>query len=458
MKKAALLSVFLFLSWIFSNYASANIDKTACVNGTPVAYSVYAGNECSIHPDPCGMACCLRKLANYGGAGAMVPGTYRTCTSGQSIFIHYWDTCPYCTPPCTPCTNYTWGSWSACSSHRQYGSNPQYGASVCGCYQEASTRACNSTPSGPTISVASGGSILSYNITVSGALDADNDNIKYQFDWNNDSSFNTGDTETGWVASGSTQTVAHTWGVASNITIKVRACDNYSTPACSGWVTASFANATCGTNAQNYSGGTTIWPSLAPISFCATGAGVSGVQPVFMAPGGSVFWTCLGLGGGLSINCSASRNPLPPIKPTLTGPSTGNVNTDYNFIAVSSIPAGGNLQYKFDWNNDGASDQSTGYVSSGTSQFLPYKWSAAGNKFIKVEACDTYGACSPWSDVFNILISNCIATSPSWNECNQTCGAGGTQTRTVIGTDCLPNNQTQPCNTVPCPQWKEVIP
>ena len=163
---------------------------------------------------------------------------------------------------------------------------------------------------------------------------------------------------------------------------------------------------------------------------------------------------------GDSATCSGSVTSIsPPSKPTLVGPAIGNVNTSYNFTASGSIdPEGDNIQYKFDWTNDDTPDQSTGFVLSGTSQTLPYQWAASGSKSLKVEACDTSGSCSPWSDVLTITISDCVAITPLWSDCTESCGNDGAQTRTLTYADCSTELQTQVCNRTACPQWREVIP
>ncbi|MFA7319800.1 MAG: hypothetical protein WC022_04365 [Parcubacteria group bacterium] len=143
----------------------------------------------------------------------------------------------------------------------------------------------------------------------------------------------------------------------------------------------------------------------------------------------------------------------------MVGPTTGFVNTSYNFTSSATVATGGNLQYKFDWDNNGTPDQSTGFVASGISQTLPYQWAVAGIKSLKAEACDTFGSCSPWSDVSSITISNCVANlNPPWEDCSQSCGSTGTQTRTLLYTDCHTITESQDCNRVDCPQWTEVIP
>ena len=218
-------------------------------------------------------------------------------------------------------------------------------------------------------------------------------------------------------------------------------------------------NASCGSNVQTYSYLTAAWPSTAPASWCATGGGLSGAQPTFPSPNGSASWTCLGLFGGLSANCTATRQPLPPTKPTLTGPMTGFVNTAYDFTATATDAAGLNIQYKFDWDNNGVPDQSTGFVASGVPQTLVHTWSLAGPKSLKVEACDTLSNCSAWSDVSTITISDCVADlNPPWSDCSENCGTTGIQTRTLLYTDCHTLVDTQACNRVDCPQWTEVIP
>lgn len=176
----------------------------------------------------------------------------------------------------------------------------------------------------------------------------------------------------------------------------------------------------------------------------------------------TVNWVCQGSGTGTSENCSAQRVApnYPPSIPTVAGPTTGHVNTPYNFTASGgNDPEGDKVYYKFDWNNDGTPDQSTTQVSSGASAVLPYQWPAAGTKTIRVAACDEHNNCSDWSSPISIDISYCTAIlDPAWGECSAACGDNGEQTRLITPQDCLSYSETQDCNRVDCPQWREVTP
>lgn len=216
-------------------------------------------------------------------------------------------------------------------------------------------------------------------------------------------------------------------------------------------------------SARNDYASTATGPSLA---YCSAGTPSPATTISFPTDkygvDSTVNWSCNGSNGGTNAACSAARIAPnnPPSKPILTGPSVGFVNTSYNFTVSGGTDLDGdNIQYQFDWNNDGAVDQSTAFVASSTAQTLPYQWTIAGSKNMKVKACDTFGDCSLWSDVSVIIISNCVEDlNPAWSDCTSNCGSNGTQTRTLRYADCHTSIENQGCNQVACPQWREVIP
>jgi hypothetical protein len=95
---------------------------------------------------------------------------------------------------------------------------------------------------------------------------------------------------------------------------------------------------------------------------------------------------------------SAANNP--PAAPTITGPTTGQVGTSYNYTFTSTDPDSNTIRYAVDWNNDGTIDQylpSSGYVSSGTAQSQTMQWGTAGTYKFQAKAQDSLGAFSGWT-------------------------------------------------------------
>ncbi len=52
-----------------------------------------------------------------------------------------------------------------------------------------------------------------------------------------------------------------------------------------------------------------------------------------------------------------------PNTPSVSGPGTGTVNNSYSFSASSDDPEGDQVNFGFDWDNDGVVDEYTDYVS-----------------------------------------------------------------------------------------------
>jgi predicted secreted protein len=86
----------------------------------------------------------------------------------------------------------------------------------------------------------------------------------------------------------------------------------------------------------------------------------------------------------------------PPSIPTITGPNSGKINIEHNFIFVSTDPEGDAVMYNVDW-GDGDTDW-TEYGDSGTEVTLKHTWTSQGTYTIKAQAVDFYGAESDWSD------------------------------------------------------------
>ena len=88
-------------------------------------------------------------------------------------------------------------------------------------------------------------------------------------------------------------------------------------------------------------------------------------------------------------------NPTTPSVPV--GPSTGHMQTGYNFSTAASDPDGNALQYRFDWGN--------GVISTWGSASQTYSWSLPGTFCVKAQAKDDSDAVSEWSTCQYINIS-----------------------------------------------------
>lgn len=106
--------------------------------------------------------------------------------------------------------------------------------------------------------------------------------------------------------------------------------------------------------------------------------------------------------------------------PTITGPDSGIINTNYTFNAVSNITTASlnkksqtaavsnailaqatpQLKYGFDWNRDGTVDEwkpASGYVNAGVSVSSVHSWPAVGSYTFQVKAVNDQGVSSAWS-------------------------------------------------------------
>ncbi|MDP1884395.1 MAG: hypothetical protein Q8L10_03410 [Candidatus Moranbacteria bacterium] len=126
----------------------------------------------------------------------------------------------------------------------------------------------------------------------------------------------------------------------------------------------------------------------------------------------------------ISYDLTAVSSNNPPAIPVITGPTTGIVNTNYNFTATATDPDGDQLKYGIDWDNNNIIDQwlpGTGVVNSGISQTATRQWPTVGAKTFKVNACDSKGGCSAWSSPFRITISTppdpCASIDPIAGRC-----------------------------------------
>jgi YVTN family beta-propeller protein len=106
----------------------------------------------------------------------------------------------------------------------------------------------------------------------------------------------------------------------------------------------------------------------------------------------------------IHIIITTNHSPNTPLSPS--GPSSGHINTSYNFTALTTDPEDDSISYQFDWGNGVLSNWS-GFVSSGISVTMSQIWSDSGTYSIKVRAKDVEGATSDWSigHSINIVIT-----------------------------------------------------
>ena len=92
-----------------------------------------------------------------------------------------------------------------------------------------------------------------------------------------------------------------------------------------------------------------------------------------------------------------------PGVPMLSGPTTGDPGSAYDFSAVATDPEGKTISYELNW-DDGTTFGTTGFVASGTAATLSHTYAAAGTYHIVARAIDSDGATSGWSAEHTIAI------------------------------------------------------
>ncbi|MFH1013769.1 MAG: PKD domain-containing protein, partial [Thermoplasmatota archaeon] len=86
-----------------------------------------------------------------------------------------------------------------------------------------------------------------------------------------------------------------------------------------------------------------------------------------------------------------------PIKPTISGPSSGRTGRSYTYSSTTTDPESDQIYYWFDW-ADGTNSDWIGPYTSGQTASMSHTWSAQGSYSIKVKVKDVLGLESVWSD------------------------------------------------------------
>lgn len=109
-------------------------------------------------------------------------------------------------------------------------------------------------------------------------------------------------------------------------------------------------------------------------------------------------WNCNGANGGTNAACEQVK-PAPNV-PTITGPTDGKINTNYNFTISATNPSGDPIRYAIDWDNNGTVDgylPVSGTTTSGTSLVWTNQWAGSGTKTFKVRTETNGGPVSGWT-------------------------------------------------------------
>jgi hypothetical protein len=94
----------------------------------------------------------------------------------------------------------------------------------------------------------------------------------------------------------------------------------------------------------------------------------------------------------------------PPVKPSPPeGPASGKTGEELTYTAVTTDPEGDGLYYLFDW-GDGTYSEWLGVYQSGEACEATHTWSSSGSFEIRVQARDTEGKISDWSDPLTVTM------------------------------------------------------
>lgn len=94
----------------------------------------------------------------------------------------------------------------------------------------------------------------------------------------------------------------------------------------------------------------------------------------------------------------------PPEKPSITGPTEGEVDVEYIFCTSTTDPENDDIYYWIDW-GDGTSEEWIGPYPSGEEVCIGHTYTSSGTFCIKVKAKDIGDVESEWSDPLCIDIS-----------------------------------------------------
>jgi PKD repeat protein len=98
---------------------------------------------------------------------------------------------------------------------------------------------------------------------------------------------------------------------------------------------------------------------------------------------------------------------LPPNIPSIPdGPTTGEVDIEYTYTVSATDPENDDITYGWDWNGDEIVDQWTKWYPSGKTCIMSHQWDLWGIFTVRVQAKDTNGAESDWSEPLIVQIKD----------------------------------------------------
>lgn len=282
-----------------------------------------------------------------------------------------------------------------------------------------------SAPNAPTIvgPITGSGSTL-YTFTFQ-ATDPDNDTIRYDIDWDNNTSADESAPAAGYVASGVSQQLSHSWTVDGTYTFQARTVDSVGNR--SGWTqhtitisTAPVATADLTVNGLNgpvnalFGDALNLnWTSSNSPSCTKFGAGWGSGQVVSAIGNAATVATvsdtyllnCSGAIDSVDVFVGNQAPDVPTINGVIGGTSNGSTGANLLFSIQSIDPDNDQITYEVDWQGDGLPENNSGLVNSAFTWDQNNSWPGAGTYTIKARAIDSNGAASAWSS-HTVVISS----------------------------------------------------
>jgi hypothetical protein len=193
-----------------------------------------------------------------------------------------------------------------------------------------------SGPTAPNITGTAAFVLTSYPFDFTGT-DVGGDQIRYGIDWNMDGTADVWSPSSGYVNSGTTRTVTHSWPTAGLQTFQALTQNTFG--ANSPWTqhTVNPANgptpAFCGARARVYVPADTGWT---PGEEYCSPVGTQDSSPAFPGIGSSVTWQCLGQSGGADSGiCTATRSAGSYVlNVSVNNSSAGSVSSVFPFVGT----------------------------------------------------------------------------------------------------------------------------
>ena len=94
-----------------------------------------------------------------------------------------------------------------------------------------------------------------------------------------------------------------------------------------------------------------------------------------------------------------------PEEPFISGPTSGDPGTSYNFEISSTDPDGDDVIYCVDW-GDGSGEVCVGPYASGTVAVVSHTWTSSGQYTIRAKTTDIWGADSDYTELIITMPRN----------------------------------------------------